>query len=284
MKKVVKYGIIFAVFLFSILIAYHFFFGDSIVNYGFSYAIQMGEIPYRDFNLVLPLFSPFFYALPLFLYNSSLTFYITQAILLTVLFYLLEKKIENNVYLFFFFIFLGYPLLLPTGLFPGYNFLLFFLIVLLGFLEEKKASDILIGFVIGLAILTKHTIGVFLILPSFFFYHRDLKKIGKRLLGACIPIVIFLLYLILTKTLSSFLDLCVFGLFDFANKNHGRLSIILLLEFLICFGYFIYSFHKEKKIETSYLFFSFLFILPILDEYHLSYFIYATMILLLSKL
>ena len=32
---------------------------DEIWNYGFSYAIRLGEIPYRDFNMVLPPFYSF---------------------------------------------------------------------------------------------------------------------------------------------------------------------------------------------------------------------------------
>lgn len=40
---------------------------DEIWNYGFSYAIRLGEIPYRDFNMVLP---PFLF----FIYDYSITF------------------------------------------------------------------------------------------------------------------------------------------------------------------------------------------------------------------
>ena len=63
--------------------------GDTYVNYGFSYAILQGEIPYIDFNLVIPPFSPFFYSIFLIFSKSILCFYLGQAILLAVLFYIL---------------------------------------------------------------------------------------------------------------------------------------------------------------------------------------------------
>ena len=285
MKRVFKYSILFFIFLCFLFITYSPFLEDSIVNYGFSYAIRMGEIPYKDFNLVIPLFSPFFYALPLILFPSYITFYATQAILLTILFDLLEKRLSHKVYIFFFFIFLCYPSLLPKGLFPGYNFLFFFILIILLSLEERKTNDYIIGILLGILILTKHTIGCFFFLPSIIFYFHSMKKIGKRILGAFIPISIFLIYLLLTHTLSSFWDLCVLGLFDFANKNHTYdFSIGLIITFIICFISFILIMIKDKKIHQLYLFLTILFIIPIIDDYHLSYFVMATILVILERI
>jgi len=284
MKKFIKICLIFCISLYCLLIPYNVFFGDNIVLYGFSYAVRLGEIPYRDFNIVLPLFSVFLYSLPLYLCNSVITFFITQAVLLTLLFYLLEKQLSYKVYLFFFFVLLGYPLLLITGLFPGYNYLLFFFLLYLVYLEEKNANDYLIGFIIGLSIITKHTIGVFFLLPSFLYYYKDLKKIGKRIIGVAIPCVIFLFYLLVTKTFTQFLDLCVFGLLDFGSKNHGQVSIFSIFILFLCLFYFLYIFYKERKISIVYLFLTILFVIPIFDAYHLSYFIMATALLFISHI
>jgi len=142
----------------------------------------------------------------------------------------------------------------------------------------------LIGFIIGLSILTKHTVGVFFLLPSFFYYYKEWKKIGKRIIGIMIPCMIFLIYLLVTKSFSQFLDLCVFGLFDFGSKNHGKFSLFFVLLFFLCIGYFIFSFIKERKISTVYLFLTILFLIPIFDPYHLSYFVFATMILFFSHI
>ncbi len=282
-SNILKYSFLFLLFLFGLIVSYNMFFGDSIANLGFSYAITKGEVPYNDFNLVIPLFSPFLYAIPLFFFHNSLVFYATQALLLTILFYLLEKKLKHKVYIFFLIVSFCFPLSLVTGLFPGYNFLLFFLIVLLGYLEKCKINDIVIGIILGLCILTKHTIGVFLILPSIIFYYKNLKKLLLRFVGLLIPCFVFLIYLIITKSFWNFMNLCVFGLFDFASKNSTNNNIFLIVVAFLCLIYFLVVLFKKRDIDYFYLFLTILFIFPLFDDYHLSYFIFATLYVLLDR-
>ncbi len=278
MKKIIKYVIIFLVFLYSILIPYNIFFGDSIANLGFSYAITKGEIPYNDFNMIIPPFSPFFYSIPLLIYNSSISFYIFQAILLTAFFYLLEKQLDKKIYLLALPIFFSFPISLISFLFPGYNFLLYLLIFLILYLEKNQKSDLLIGILIGLSIITKHTIGFFLILPSLIFYYKDYQKLSKRFAGILIPITIFFLYLLLTNSFMNFLNLCIFGIFDFASSNTSNSNLYLLLVAIICLGYIIYCIIKDyKNITYYYLLITILYIYPLLDQYHISYFIISTL-------
>lgn len=285
MKKYIKYLLLFFIFLFILLVPYNCFFGDSIANLGFSYAIRLGQIPYNDFNLIIPLFSPFLYSLPLFIYNSSISFYVMQAILLTCFYYLLEVKLQNKILLFFSLILCSFPLALVSALFPGYNFLLFLIILLLGYLEEKDSNDYLIGFLIGLGIITKHTIGVFLLVPSILFFMKKKEKLFKRFIGLIIPIIIFVLYLFFTKSFNNFFNLCILGLFDFASNNVNSINYFLLVILILCFIYFIYVFIKDRKsIYNYYLFLSILFIIPLLDEYHLSYFIIGTLIVFFNRL
>ena len=59
-KSIIKYILI---FLFVFLGASFFFSvvgGDVLWNYGFCYALSMGEIPYLDFNMIITPFFPFF--------------------------------------------------------------------------------------------------------------------------------------------------------------------------------------------------------------------------------
>ena len=84
MKNNVKYIILFFVFLFSMIFVYIPFRMDTYVNYGFSYGIANGQIPYKDFNLIVPLFGPFIYSILLFFNKSILVFYIEQSILLVL--------------------------------------------------------------------------------------------------------------------------------------------------------------------------------------------------------
>ena len=80
LKKYGQFIFLFLFVLYSFLVAYNLFFGDTIVNYGFSYAITRGEVPYVDYNLIIPLFSPFLYSIFLFIFKSFLFYYIVQAI------------------------------------------------------------------------------------------------------------------------------------------------------------------------------------------------------------
>lgn len=71
-KKNIKYVLLFILFFFCL----HFFYcaveGDLIYNYGFSYAVFNGEIPYKEFNMIIPPFGAYFYAIPFLLFRSNL--------------------------------------------------------------------------------------------------------------------------------------------------------------------------------------------------------------------
>ena len=177
--KVLKYGILFLFFLYSLTISYNIFFGDTIVNYGFSYAISKGEIPYNDFNLIIPLFSPLLYSLSLIFTKNIISYFIMQSILLVILFEILEKFLSKKVYILLPLTLIGYPLCLFSIFFPGYNFILLFLIIIIMFLESRNSNDYLIGFIIGLSIITKHTIGIFLILPSLIYINKNILESKK---------------------------------------------------------------------------------------------------------
>lgn len=281
--KYLKYVIIFIVFFYVLLIPYNMYFGDTIVNYGFSYALSIGEIPYKDFNLIIPLFSPFIYSIVLLVNKSIISIFLLQSLFLTMLFNLMEKKLNNKIYLLFLLILFNYPIGLVSFLFPGYNFLLYLLLFLIIYLEEYN-KDYLIGLLIGLAIITKHTIGIFFIIPSIIFYYKDYRKLLTRFITMLIPIFIFFIYLIITKSLNNFVNLCILGLFDFASNNN-HINYLLLGIALICLLYFIYIIIIDRKnISNYYLLLSLLFIIPLVDQYHLSYLVISTLFIFINRL
>ena len=61
-KSIIKFVILFFFFFLFLVVNYNIYQGDSVANYGFSYALLRGEVPYLDFNMVIPLFSPFLYS------------------------------------------------------------------------------------------------------------------------------------------------------------------------------------------------------------------------------
>lgn len=236
---------------------------DEVWDYGFAHGIYSGLTPYKDFNMILPVFYPFVMSLGFYVFGSSaLVFHIENAIILTVLLFLISKLTEKNYMLIALFFFLPFNIA-----FPSYNMFSFFLLVILLLMEKNEANDYLIGIIIGLAIITKHTVGFFYILPSLYYY-RQPSKIIKRICGMLVPIVAFIIYLICSKSLYYFWDLCFMGLFDFAGENHPS----------ICFGHFafiafliidIFIVFKNKKNVLNYYLLSFItMMIPLFDLYH----------------
>lgn len=279
-----KYGqfiLLFFYVFYGFLFAYNLFFGDTIVNYGFSYAITRGEVPYVDYNLIVPLFSPLLYSFVLLISKSFFFYYMIQSFLVVLLFVVISFLLKEKWCLLLPIVFLGFPIAVVTILFPGYNFVLLFLLFLVIYCEIQKKNDYLIGFLLGLMFLTKHTLGIFFVLPTLFYWKQP-KKIGKRMIGWLLPFVVFLLYLVISGSLDEFLNLCIFGLFDFAGKNATLMNAWLLIPFLMCLGYVIYCIFKKKNdILPYYIVISSLFVFPLFDGYHLSFFIFFTCFLFL---
>lgn len=248
--------------------------GDALNNYGFSYAIIKGEIPYKDFNTVsTPLYS-FIMSIGLLINNNYLIFLLEQSVLVTLFYVLLDKIYHKSSLLILsgLFIFLLYAII------PTYNFLALVLFSLLLYLEKNKKCDYLIGLVLGLLILTKHSIGIVLLLPSFYYLIKDSKRFVKRIIGLLMPIIIFVLYLFITKSISSFLDLCIFGMFDFTNNTSSK-GIYFVMSLIILFISII-VFIKKKNIINFYFLLSFIFMVPLFDGYHFSiYFLLFLMLL-----
>lgn len=251
---------------------------DEIWNYGFSHNLYSGLIPYKDFNMVITPFYPFIMSLGFHIFGSSmLVFHIEHAIILICLCVLLFLLIDKKAW------FIVALMLFPVNVsFPSYNIFLYFLLVLIIYLEKEKKSDYLIGFLLGLCVLTKHSVGLCLLLPSL-YYIKDLKKVGRRFLGFIVPLFVFIIYLIITKSIIPFIDLCILGLFDFASENGKAFNIYFLL-FIIMIGITIYFIVKDRKNLVNYYVLAFYSIMiPLFDIYHFMVAFLAFLILILSN-
>ena len=283
-EKAFKYIFLFAFFFLSLIFNFSLFRGDTFANYGFSYAMSIGEIPYKDFNMVIPLFSPFLYSIGLLISKSIIVFYLEQALLLVLLFYLLEKFLDKKVYLFLLLLCLVWPVSMTTVIFPGYNFICFLLLILLVWCEESKQNDYIIGMILGLIFCTKQTIGISLFIPTLVFLFKDYKRFIKRLIGYIIPILIMVLYLVITKSFYNFIDLCFLGLFRFGSSNNN-FTIFNFLLFILGLLYIIYKIWNNKKniINYYFLFFS-VVTLPIIDYYHIALFLLGPIFLFIRSI
>ena len=271
MKKWIRYLFIF-IFVFCI---YEFFgfsntYGDPLNNYAFSYAIVQGEIPYLDFNILTTPLYTFVMSIGLFFFDNYLMFVIEQSILVTIMFYFLFEIYGKKSYFLLFCICLFRFL----GINATYNFMALFMLVILLYLEKKcPDKDYLIGFVIGCAVLSKHTVGVFFILPSIIYYFRDLKKLFRRAIGFMIPCLIFLIYLLYNQALYPFIDLCFLGLLDFSNENSHPFSLYFFLSILFLIIQVVITIKNKKDIRNCYLIMGFSFMIPIFDLHHLAIYV-----------
>lgn len=257
-----------------------YFDGDVLWNYGFSYAISRNEIPYLDFNMILTPIYPFLMSLILRVNDNMIFFYLENALIITIMFSFLFKMYDYKAWLLL--ILLVFPI--PAVIFPSYNLFLILLIILLLYLEKNKKNDYLIGFIIGISILTKQTVGVCLLLPSLIYFRKDLSKIIKRFVGLLIPCTIFFLYLIITKSIHGFLDLCLFGLFDFSTKNQSefRLSVIIGL-ILLLISFFIF-FKNRKDIKYFYVLCFSSIMIPLFDFPHIEYYFFVFILLFIDEI
>ena len=113
-------------------------------------------------------------------------------------------------------------------------------------LESQYIKYYLIGIILGLLFLTKQSVGLCLCLVSFYYLFKDYKKFFKRVGGFLIPVGIFIIYLLITKSLYNFIDLCFLGLFDFAGNN-GKVFNIFFFVSLILLGLIINIIRKDKE-------------------------------------
>lgn len=269
------------IFLFVLFLLALSFFGyfnnqfDPIWNYGYSYAISLGEVPYRDFTLLTTPLFPFLFSIGLrFISQNNLIFLIEQALLLTATFYFLFRLFGKKGW--FMLVVMMFPWM--NTIVPTYNYFAFFLMVIVIFLEKEKKSDYLIGFILGLIILTKQSIGLFMLVPTFILYFKEYKKIIKRMVPVVILCFLFLLYLIVTDSLLPFLDICVFGLFDFANSN-GTIFTVFFFVSLLLVAILLWVWKKDKKnILVYYSLCAFSFLIPIFTNYHFYIFFLSFML------
>lgn len=281
MKKYIKYIKYVFVFIASIIFLNFIPFDlDEIWNYGFMHSIYNGLIPYKDFNMVITPFFPFLFSIPFYIFGSNLLVVnVCQALLITLVYFVLEKLFGKNANILLIILFFNYDML-----YASYNFFIFFLFLLLLLMEKKNVNDYLIGIVIGLSVLTKQSIGGCLALVSLYYLFKDYKKFFKRVAGAMIPTIIFILYIFINNCYKEFFDLCIMGMFDFGKENYiGNIYVLIL--FFVCLGLIIYSIVKDKKNINNYYILAFSSIaIPMFDFFHFKFFLMGLLFIVIGKL
>ncbi len=248
MKKILKKDLIFIIFLliaiFSFVNIKPLDDLDELWNYNFARNILDGLFPYKDFNIIVTPFASMVSAVFLKIFgNELIVMRLVCAVLFTLIFYLTFKIFEklfgkNKIYkgiaifsvLIFFYIYID-------NFRIDYNFFSIFLLLIalnmeLSFISNLNENsqiqlmgadlrkNFLIGVLLGLIVLTKQSIGAIAIFIGIFYTillcqnKKDIKVlfkiIGFRILGAFLPCLIFLIYLLYNNLLQDFLSYAVF--------------------------------------------------------------------------
>ena len=306
-NKIIKYSLLFFFSFLFLTIIQLLYYGnrlDYFWNYNNSLQVSNGLIPYKDINIITtPLFH-FITSLFLYVFGKNIIVYASLMSIMKILHIVLiskivsllcfKNKIKKDTSINIFTYIIG--IILLYNLYYEYNLLAVFFISLIIYLELLDQKDFKYNFLIGsiaaLSFLTKQSIGLFAImfvLVKPFIFKDNTKSMIYRLIGIVWPLIIFLLYLIITNSYDAFLSYCLFGLKEFNNAvsfidslriNHSGISfssIITVLLFIITFGTLIYQLYllfknkydNNRKIILFYTIACFSCFYPIRDLHHL---------------
>lgn len=250
---------------------------DELWNYNTARCIKNGLIPYKDISMITTPLFPTIVAICLKIFGDNLfVFRIIGAVLFTLIliftykiFYELLKKQSIAI------IFTG---IICFALFQyfmvDYNFFVLLISLIIEYLELKIykffSDDLLIGFLAGLAICSKQTLGFFILLyvlliNLLFIRNKDdwkvyLKTAINRLIGAFIPSLMFLIFLVVTKSYDDFISYAILGIRTFTNsipyRNLIQSNVIITKILAIIIPFFVtimiaYSFYLLRKLKKD---------------------------------
>ena len=288
---------------------------DEVWNYNTANAFAMGLIPYKQVSMIttplLPMINSIFLKI---VFNGIITYRVLMGIVfaLIVLFiYLIIRELSSKKLLSYICAFFIGTLLIKKFLLD-YNYLFLLISLVIAFLEIRDIKknenfnfnhNLCVGFLTGLAFLTKQTIGVLLIFVMIFEvfiymkksgfdlkFNKFIKLIGVRILGMMVPIIIFLIYLGITGAFNDFINYAIKGVREFSNNvpyyrlfdsNDKVVSIIsrlFIIVYIPLFITFILECVKNKKMKDELMNIYVLaicsipviaIIYPISDDFHL---------------
>ena len=288
---------------------------DEVWNYNTANAFAMGLIPYKQVSMIttplLPMINSIFLKV---VFNGIMTYRVLMGIVfaLIVLFiYLIIKELSNKKLLSYICAFFIGTLLIKKFLLD-YNYLFLLISLVIAFLEIRDIKknenfnfnhNLCVGFLTGLAFLTKQTIGILLIFVMIFEvfiymkksgfdlkFNKFIKLIGVRIFGMMVPIIIFLIYLGVTGAFNDFINYAIKGVREFSNNvpyyrlfdtNDKVVSIIsrlFIIVYIPLFITFILESIKNKKLKDELINIYVLafclipviaIIYPISDDFHL---------------
>ena len=219
---------------------------DELWNYNTARAIMHGLIPYKEISMITTPLLPFIVSIILKIFGDKLVvFRIVGAILLTAIFFLsyvlsykLTKRRSIGVITSLILI-----LLYKNELAIDYNYFILMIMMCVQILEVRKIEsiekskiknkkinmhDVIIGILLGLAICTKQTIGTIIsitvILSELILvenkqtFLKYIKASIVKIISMLSVVMIFFLYLLITNSITDFINYAILGIRTFTNK------------------------------------------------------------------
>ena len=219
---------------------------DELWNYNTARAIMHGLIPYKEISMITTPLLPFIVSIILKIFGDKLVvFRIVGAILLTAIFflsYVLSYKLTKRRIIGVI-TSLTLILLYKNELAIDYNYFILMIMMCVQILEVKKIEsiekskiknkkidmyDVIIGILLGLAICTKQTIGTIIsitvILSELILvenkqtFLKYIKASIVKIISMLSVVMIFLLYLLITNSITDFINYAILGIRTFTNK------------------------------------------------------------------
>ena len=262
MKKNIKIFLLFFIFS-SIIFYFHVIDLNEIWSYGFTYNISRGLIPYKEFNMVVsPLYNLLF-AIPLKIFGNYLLVYeLSHAFLYSFIFTLAYQRLGKKSFLL--------PIAVAIQSSPcWYNtfiaVLTLFILIILD--SNSKYKNLIIGLTIGIIAMTKHNVG----LPLLLVYFITSKEKTKSLLYFFIPVLISFIYLYINKAVYNYIDICFLGIGNFMNNLMSYKVVLLITIALLIYLVKKYLDTKDNKLLYILAFSTITF--PLFEPIHFSFII-----------
>ena len=205
-------------------------------SYSFVYNIASGYIPYKDFNMIITPLYPLLLGLICKIIGSNFYIFIMLNSLISTFIIKQIKDRKEDILIAI--------LMLLVIREPGYNI---FLLLLYYLIVRYKDSKYLLGILLAIMFLTKQNIGIILFIVMLL---SSKDKLNNSLFF-CIPITIGIIYLLVTSSLSYFIDQTILGLFNF-TENNLKISFLVIFSLLILI-HISYMFKKSKDKELLYI-------------------------------
>lgn len=271
---------------------------DELWNFNFALNISNGLVPYRDFNILQTPLLPFISGILLRVFGRELLTMrflgvILSASIIFSVYKILQKLKVNSIFsiaasLLLIYVYKNYFAI-------DYNFFNLFLILMVVYIELKniEADDFRhnfsLGIILGLTILTKQSTGLVICIIAcgrrlFLVRSKDdffkyINNILYRIAGICVPVFLFIIYLLATRAFQDFIDYAILGINTFSNsRKYSSLlgaekiiavsSLAIPLIILIEMVNSSVSLNKEKNILSFYALGSLVLIYPISDSIH----------------